>query len=122
MESFARAIQIQTDLEDAWDELGLPAPLEVPRVVVDPRNAIPPCIMLTPPTLTYDTACGASHEWTLALLAPGPGNADSWKVLDALLRVAAAAFTIERARPSSVVLEASADPLPAYLATFSEAV
>jgi hypothetical protein len=71
--SYDRAVELAEKIQAA----GVPA-------TVDPRSATPPCVLVTPPGRTYDLGCGYTAAWQLLALAPGPGNADSWKVLDDL--------------------------------------
>ena len=47
------------------------------HATVDPRSVTPPCVLVTPPGRTYDLSCGYTARWSLIVLAPGTGNADS---------------------------------------------
>ena len=84
-----------------------------------------PCVIIQPPRLVYDLAQGATATWRLALVASVPlGNAAAWAELDDMLDKtnAALGYDIERADPASYRLPTGGDPLPAYIATITEAV
>lgn len=89
-------------------------------VVTDVREAHPPCLLVTPPSRTYDLACGATLTWTLVGLAPGPGNADSWRALDAIASAVEAVETPLHARPGSYVTQEGQPPLPCLMFTIEE--
>ena len=112
MGSYARAAQIMAQLE-AHDI----------RAVADPRSAFPPCVLLTPPTRTYDLPLpNYTATWTLAILAPGPGSADAWVALDELLDQVVEALELSDsvATPASYQLPSATEPHPAYLLTITE--
>ena len=50
----------------------------------DPRSATPPCVLIVPPSQTFDTDCSALCDWRVYSMAPGPGNADAWAMLAAV--------------------------------------
>lgn len=89
---------------------------------VDPRSATPPCVLVTPPTKSYDIACGFTADWAVIALAPGPGNADSWKALDALETAIGAVLPITRSTFTQWALSADSPSLPAYRIEFREGV
>lgn len=115
MTSLDAAAQLQAEIEEAWSAA---RPDEEPRVVDDVRNAVPPCVLLTPPEVLFDLPCARTHVWTIALLAPGPGTRDTWRVLDDLLEIVASTLDVERAAPASYRLAADQDPYPALLVTY----
>lgn len=110
----ARAAQIVATLTDA----GINATADVREA-----TAKLPGVLLTPPTLDYDLPRGASATWRLVVIAAAPlGNADAWEQLDALLVQLAGLVDLTRAEPTAYKLPTGGDPLPAYIATFTEAV
>lgn len=109
--SYARGLALKTRLEDVGLE----------HVALDPRSAHVPGVLITPPRHVFDLACGVSHRWTLVALATPPGNADSWRSLDATLAAVAEAVDIEEANPGQYVLTPEQEPYPCYLITFMEA-
>lgn len=88
--------------------------------VTDPRNIAAPCVLVTPPEVTNDLACGWSATWRLMVLLPGGWNADAWKAADATLRTLDALFDLDRATPTTYTT-GSAD-YAGYEATFTEAI
>ena len=112
MGTYARAAQLMAQLEAH----GI-------RAVADPRSAVPPCVLLTPPRRTYDLPLPAyTATWELACLVPGPGTADAWVALDELVDNVVAALDLSdtTATPASYQLAAAAEPLPAYIVTLTE--
>lgn len=91
-------------------------------VTFDPRSVTPPCLLIEPPTLRFDVGCGATGEWRVIALAPGPANLDAWVSLDELVAVAAVALPVERAEFVQYQLSPDNPPLPAYRVTFTEGV
>lgn len=95
------------------------------KATADVREATAnlPGVLVTPPTLDYDLPVGATATWRLVVLAAAPlGNRDAWEQLDALLVQLGAVVDLKRAEPTAYKLPTGGDPLPAYLATFTEAV
>lgn len=92
------------------------------RAVADPRSAHVPCVLIPPPTRTYDLAVGYSVTWRLVCLAPGPGSADSWTELDqladAVLDVLEPSDTT--VTPGSYQLPSASEPHPAFTITWTE--
>lgn len=109
--SYARAVEIVGLLDAA----GV-------RATADPRSAQPPCVLVTPPARDYTLGCGYSADWRLMALVPGPGSADAWAALDALVDDVVDALDVERAEPTAYTLAAGGDPLPAYVLTIREAI
>lgn len=90
----------------------------------DPRSATPPCIVVTPPRLTFDVGCGATAAWSVWAIVPGPANADAWQALDELLGfVRKAKLTpVERVSFVQYSVASDAPPLPAYRIEFTSGV
>lgn len=89
----------------------------------DVRSVNPPCVLVTPPTMRPDV-CGFQLDWTLVVLAPGPGNADAWLSLDGQVRAVYAVlgeYFTEARSVSYAIPGKSAEPFPAYLVTLTEA-
>lgn len=86
---------------------------------VDPKKAAAnlPCVLIVPPTLTWDRLGGsASVAWRLVVLARGPHGLACWAVLDDLVRRLAQVVAVESAEPGVYTLT-GADPLPCYAVT-----
>lgn len=108
---------------DRAEELAAALNAQGVRATLDPSMATPPCVLITPPTLTFEVACGATAEWSLVALAPAVQTADrnSWQTLeDVALGVTRAGLDVERADPSVYVLNGK--NFPAYLMTIREAI
>lgn len=87
--------------------------------VCDPRAATPPCVLLSPPSLTFDVGCGATADWSVWLLAPGPANLDAWAALDELLRVVDGVVPIGRVDFLNYSVSPESPLLPAYRVQFT---
>lgn len=90
------------------------------RATLDPSAANPPCVLVTPPTRTYDLACGFRAQWTLVALAPGALGADrtTWTQLDDLVDAVRHAVDVHDAEPVAYTLNGVT--YPAYLLRFEE--
>lgn len=111
MSTYQRALDLAAKLEAA----GLSA-------TCDPRSATPPCVVLAPPPLRFDTGCGATATWGLWLLAPGPANADAWVTLDDMLAAVVGVVDVELVDFANYAVTVDAAPVPAYRAQFTESV
>lgn len=88
------------------------------RVTTDVRNVVPPCVLVEPPTRTFDLPRPAySATWRVRALAPAPANADAWDALDRLVDVVDQALDVDTAEPAAWVAEPGAPPLPCYTCT-----
>lgn len=88
----------------------------------DPRSATPPCVLVTPPRVTWDAMCSGTAQWQLVALAPGVANYDAWVVLDGLLAVVAKAVPVESHYFIGYSLAMGQPQLPAYLIQFTQGV
>lgn len=86
------------------------------RATADPRNVNPPCVLVNPPDLRYDLACGATATWRLRLVLPGPWNADTWRLADNTLPALDTLLDIDTVTPDTTT-----DP-PTFEITFEEAL
>lgn len=111
MGTYARAAELMVQLKD-----------HDIRAVADPRSAHPPCVLIPPPTRTYDLGSGYSVTWRLVCLAPGPGSADSWNALDDLADAVVAALepSDTTVTPGSYQLPSATEPHPAFTITWTE--
>jgi hypothetical protein len=103
------------------DKLAAAMPEDI-VVTVDPRSATPPCVLITPPILAFDSGCGATATWAVFCLTPGTANADSWQALDDMLAVLNAELPIERSEHVGYQLSPDAPPVPAYRVEFTAGV
>lgn len=91
-------------------------------VATDPRAATPPCVLIPPPNFRADLSCGATAEWALHALAPGPGNADAVQALSKLIGAVEDVIPWARMVLEQYALSPDAPPLPAYRIDLEEAV
>jgi hypothetical protein len=89
---------------------------------IDPRSATPPCVLVTPPTLTYNGYCSALADWALYVLSPTTANADAWAALDELGGAVAEVLPIARREFVAYSISPDAPPVPSYRLTFSEGI
>lgn len=108
---WTRAKALATEIQDAT---GI-------TCTTDARSAVPPCLLIIPPTRTYDVACGWDAEWTLILLSSGAGS-DAWEQLDDMLDQVEQKVDLDSATPGAYALTNGGDPLPAYTLKATEAV
>jgi hypothetical protein len=88
----------------------------------DPRSAVPPCVLLAPPSAAFDHNCAdsATGTWNAYALSPTTANADAWKALDALLAATAEVLPIEHSDFVAYPLSNDSPPVPAYRIQFTE--
>lgn len=89
---------------------------------IDPRSANPPCVLVAPPTLTYNGYCSALADWSLYVLSPTTANADAWLALDELGAAVADVLPIARSEFVAYSLSPDAPPVPSYRLQFSEGI
>lgn len=80
----------------------------------DPRSATPPCVLIVPPSQTFDTDCSALCAWRVYSLAPGPGNVDAWHVLAEAQPIIVEALPVETRLYVAVSLSPDNPPYPAF--------
>ena len=101
-------------LQDARVELAGKVAAEGLRVVTDPRDVNPPCVLIGPPaTIVRRAGCGLEAAVPVLIIAPPPGNEDAlvWQLdtLEVLYSVLPAVTDAA----ATVVAVAGADA-PAY--------
>lgn len=91
------------------------------RATTDPAVLAPPCFLVMPPNLEWDTGCGATLTWQVVALAPAAQTADrtSWELLDELLDVAYQTLDVRSATLQSYVVNGRT--YPAYVVQWNEA-
>ena len=82
------------------------------RATMDPRSVNLPAVLVVPPQFDRETSCIGRALFTAFLITRGPGNADAWQSLDALLEQVSTVLAVDQIRPASYVLDDGA-PLPA---------
>jgi hypothetical protein len=92
------------------------------RATTDPYAVAAPCVLVSPPNLTFDLACGVTAGWQLVALAPAAATADrtSWQALEELVLAASQAVDVTEATLVSYVVNGRS--YPAYLLAMSEAL
>jgi hypothetical protein len=111
MSTLARAIEIVSMLDSA----GV-------RATTDPYIANPPCVLVTPPNVSFDLGCGVTATWQLIALAPAAATADrtSWATLDEL--VLAVSEVVDLVEATLVSYVVNGRTYPAYIMSMSEAL
>jgi hypothetical protein len=93
------------------------------RATTDPRKVVAPALLIAPPQVEFDLACGGTATWTVYAVSSSPGgDAEAWRQLDLLLAVALKVLQPERAEPASWAPDNDAAPMPAYRLTLTTAV
>lgn len=80
----------------------------------DPRAATPPCVLIVPPSQTFDTDCSALCQWRVYSLAPGPGNVDAWGALAAVQPFIVDVLPVVTRLYVAVSVSPDAPPFPAF--------
>jgi hypothetical protein len=88
----------------------------------DPRGATPPCVLIVPPSQTFDTDCAALCEWRVYSLAPGPGNVDAWAALAAVQPFIVDLLPVITRLYVAVSLSPDNPPFPAFCYLFNGSV
>jgi hypothetical protein len=112
MDTYARGLQIVQGLES----LGT-------RATMDPALAVPPCVLVIPPNLTFDLMCDSvTADWQLVALYPSTNSADrlTWQGLNGMIVHAQKVLDIQSADLVSYVVNGRT--FPAYLLTCSEGI
>jgi hypothetical protein len=112
MTDYDRAVAYAEKLDAA-----LPAPC---FATVDPRSAVPPCVLIGHTGGTISTNCGEATDFYAALLLPGPWNADAWKAGAELAPIVYSIVPAERRAYVLYRLALDSAPIPAYLFTWTE--
>ena len=82
-----------------------------------------PVVLIVPPRLRFDLPVGASATWQLFVVdCTTTAGLAAWSRLDDLVDQLAAVLPLTSADPASYAPTPGADPSPAYLVTFEEAV
>lgn len=55
------------------------------NATTDPRAAVPPCVLVPPPSTETPTNCGSNIQSSLWVLAPGPLDLNAWDAIDSLV-------------------------------------
>jgi hypothetical protein len=93
------------------------------RATVDPRKAVPPCLVIGPPQVSLDRLdlCGTA-DWTAHLIAAtGAGTTDAWSQLDSLVGVVLGILPVETIRPTDYSPDGTTE-YPAYELTWTAQV
>lgn len=92
------------------------------RATVDPAIIAPPCLLLVPPNLTFDLACGQDALWRCPALAPTMQVAESstWEELDRI--TTAVNELVELQAADLVAYTINGRQYPAYLLTWQEGI
>ena len=85
---------------------------------VDPRSATPPCVLIQPPSQTFDTGCSALCVWRVYSMVPGPGNLDAWQALAEMQPPIVDLLPVETRLYVSVTLSPDSQLNPSFLYQF----
>ena len=91
------------------------------RATTDPRKVNVPAVLVLPPRLDLDVACGGTATCQAMAITRGPGNADAWKSLDDLVGKVAGVVDLESIEPTSYALD-DTSALPAYALNWTKAI
>lgn len=89
------------------------------RAVYDPRKAVPPCVVINPPTVTLDMNCGGTAEWTAHALVASSAS-DAWAQLDGMVAAALPVLPVSTVTPVSLPVDGT--EFPAFQMTWSAPV
>ena len=88
----------------------------------DPRSAQPPCVLIVPPSQTFEGDCSALCQWRVYSMAQGPGNADAWDTLARAQPFIVDALPVETRLYVAVALSPENPPFPAFCYLFEGSV
>lgn len=92
------------------------------RATHDPRKIVAPCVLIAPPTVSLDTNCGGTADWTAYVLAAtGVGNSDAWSQLDEMTAKILPVLPAEVVTPASYSVD-DTTAYPAFTITWTESV
>lgn len=94
------------------------------RVETDPAACVPPCVLIVPPTLTFDLGCGATADWSFIALVPPPATPAALAALDNMVGQLVDLLGPDAlsATPGQYPLGGFPDPLPCYTVKAQEAI
>ena len=92
------------------------------RATTDPGQIAPPCVLFTPPNITFDLPCGFDATWRVPILAPVMQVAETgtWQELDRMLTVMAGTVDLQSA--DLVAYTVKGRQSPSYLLTWQEGI
>jgi hypothetical protein len=92
------------------------------RAFVDPGLIAPPCVLFTPPNITFGLPCGFDAIWRCPILAPVMQVAEqgTWEELDRMLTVMSGTVDLQSA--DLVAYTVNGRQYPAYLLTWNEGI
>lgn len=92
------------------------------RATVDPSAVHAPCVLVPPPSRTYDQPCGYAARWELVAIAPAALGADrsTWLELDRLVNAVASVADVTGAELASYQL--GSQTFPAYLVAVDDTI
>lgn len=91
------------------------------RATMDTRNLNPPCTVVTPPSIVLDSLAGGHATYVLYVVAPGPGNADAWRTIDAMAAEVAMVLPIETIDPDQFGVD-DTGALPAFRLSLTRSI
>jgi hypothetical protein len=68
------------------------------RAVHDPRKLVPPCIIISPPTVTIDMGCGGTAQWSAHAVAASNAS-DAWAQIDGMVAISLGVLPVENVTP-----------------------
>lgn len=54
------------------------------KTTSDPSRIVPPCVLITPPTVENDLNCGFTATWKTLIIVPANNARIAWQQLDSL--------------------------------------
>jgi hypothetical protein len=87
----------------------------------DPGRIVPPCVLITPPTLEHDLNCGWTATWKTLVLSPANTARQAWQTLDRLAAQVLDIVDADTVEPSQYSTGDGA-PLPCFVITHTSEV
>lgn len=91
------------------------------RATADPQRVNVPAVLVLPPRLDLDVACGGTATCQAMAIARGPASEAAWKAIDEIVGKMYEIFAFETIEPTSYALDDTA-ALPAFVVTWTKAI
>lgn len=109
---------MSANITTTWDEVVSELNGAGLRVVADPRNIQPPCVIVEAPSISRGPSTHVLElEFPIAVVAPPPGNRDSALWMLSIADEIAGIYPIRDGAPGSYTIGTT--ELPAYLLTIT---
>jgi len=106
--------QLMVDTVAELDSVGI-------RATADPQKLNLPSVLVLPPRLDLDVACGGTATCQAMVIARGPASQAAWKTIDDLVGKVFEVIPFETIEPTSYAVDDTA-ALPAYALNWTAAI